>query len=148
MSKVVTGLCLGDTVTSWGADYKVGSPAGDLHPSSFSRDPTPTSPSSSSSSFSPIFSSSSFSLTTCLTPIQPFLKLENLRCLEMMVHENDMTGGENYHASRFSDHKKTHNRECDGSGTICYCYHFRSTAALFQFSLSPRHREAFPIQNR
>ena len=48
---MLTGLCLGDTVTSCGADYKVGSPAGDLHPSSFSRDPTPTSPSSSSSSF-------------------------------------------------------------------------------------------------
>ena len=66
----------------------------------------------------------------------------------MVVHENDVNGGENYHASRFSDHKKTHNRECDGSGMICYCYHFRSTAALFQFSLSPRHREAFPTQNR
>ena len=47
-----TGLCLGDSVTSCGADYKVGSSAGDLHPSSFSRDLTSTHPSFSISASS------------------------------------------------------------------------------------------------
>ena len=47
-----TGLCLGDSVTSCGADYKVGSSAGDLHPSSFSRDLTSTYPSFSISTSS------------------------------------------------------------------------------------------------
>ena len=47
-----TGLCLGDSVTSCGADYKVGSSAGDLHPSSFSRDLTSTYPSFSISASS------------------------------------------------------------------------------------------------
>ena len=44
--------CLGDSVTSCGADYKVGSSAGDLHPSSFSRDLTSTYPSFSISASS------------------------------------------------------------------------------------------------
>ena len=47
-----TGPCLGDSVTSCGADYKVGSSAGDLHPSSFSRDLTSTHPSFSISASS------------------------------------------------------------------------------------------------
>ena len=47
-----TGPCLGDSVTSCGADYKVGSSAGDLHPSSFSRDLTSTYPSFSISASS------------------------------------------------------------------------------------------------
>ena len=65
-----TGLCLGDSVTSCGVDYKVGSSAGDLHPSSFSRDLTSTYPSFSisTSSASSLFPTSySQNLQDCNT---------------------------------------------------------------------------------